>query len=62
MKHYLDPCRPIIVNGEQTILLAWWISDDGVVIEVSGPRSLLLADAEVTELDGSTLRPRGESK
>lgn len=53
MKHYLEKSRIIKVNGEETHLLAWWVSDDGIVLEVSGPKSHLLHQVKVTEYDGS---------
>jgi hypothetical protein len=47
--------RVIIVDGEETYFLRHWISDNGVVIEVSGPKSLLLSEHTITEFDGSPL-------
>lgn len=54
MKYY-DDKRIILVNGEETYLLRSWISDNGIVVEVSGPESLLLHEHNITELDGREL-------
>lgn len=53
-RYYRD--RRILVDGEETWLLRTWVSDSGLVVEVSGPRSLLLAEHTVTERDGSELQ------
>jgi len=47
--------RIIKVDGEETYLLSHFISDNGIVIVVSGPESLLLKEHIVTEYDGSPL-------
>lgn len=47
--------RIIIVDGEQTHFLRHWISSSGIVIEVSGPKSLLLHEHNITELNGLKL-------
>ena len=47
--------RIILVNGQETYFLRHWISDNGIVIEVSGPVSLLYHQYTITEVDGSKL-------
>ncbi len=55
MRHFVEPARVIRVNGEETKLLAWWIGDDGIVIEVSGIEVHRLSDVKAYELDGAPL-------
>ena len=47
--------RIILVDGQETYFLAHFISDNGIVIEVSGPKSLYLHEHEFLECDGSQL-------
>jgi hypothetical protein len=47
--------RIIKVNGEETYFLRHWLSDHGIVIEVSGPQAFLYHENNITEYDGSQL-------
>lgn len=53
MRHFHN--RIIKVDGQETYLLAHWISDNGIVLEVSGPETIYLQEHNVTEYDGSEL-------
>ena len=46
----------IILDGEQTHLLCHWVSDNGVILSVSGPEQVLHHEHTVTETDGSPLK------
>lgn len=54
MKYY-DDKRIILVDGYQTYLLRSWVSDNGIIVEVSGPESLYFHEHNITEVDGSQL-------
>lgn len=60
MRHYVSPSRIIKVDGTETYLLSHWVSDNGIVIEVSGPQVLRLDEHEATEYDGSELKLDGK--
>lgn len=55
MRTFIDPTRIIKVDGEETHFLSFAISDLGIVLTVSGPSVIVLADHVVTEYDGSPL-------
>lgn len=45
----------IKVDGKETYLLAHWLSDLGIVLEISGPETIVLHEHTVTELNGDAL-------
>ena len=55
MSHFHED-HMIIVDGRQTWLLSYKVSDSGVLITVSGPKVLVLHQHEITELDGSPVK------
>lgn len=45
----------ILVDGKETYLLSHWINDNGIVLDISGPESILLHEHKVTETNGDEL-------
>jgi len=45
----------ICVDNQQTYLLASWITDNGVALEISGPETIFLHEHKVTEINGNEL-------
>jgi hypothetical protein len=55
MQKFLNEPRIIKVDGEETYLLSYAITDNGIAITVSGPGVLYLHEHEVTEYNGKLL-------
>lgn len=46
----------ILVDGKETYLLAHYVSDNGIILEISGIESIYLHEHIVTEYNGSPLK------
>lgn len=55
MQKFLDEPRIIKVDGEETYLLSYNLTDNGLAITVSGPEVLYLHEHTVTEYNGKPL-------
>jgi len=52
MKRFFDPPKTIIVDREETQLLCYWMTNNGLIFSVSGPKEIVLDEHFVTDKDG----------
>lgn len=55
MSYHFHERHMIVVDGKQTYLLSHRISDNGILLDISGPETIYLHEHIVTETNGKAI-------